>query len=159
MMRTEGEPMRDPQPTDGAKIEHERLRHELEKATTIGGETADAARAVLKVLVPHMLLEEEFAIPPVKLLPRLARGEFTADMERIIPKSEMMKAELPRMLNEHVLIVEALRGLLQAALKERHEGYATFAQKLILHAQQEEEVFYPASILVGEYLKLKLGRS
>ena len=151
--------MRDPEPTDGAKIEHERLRHELEKATTIGGETADAAREVLKVLVPHMLLEEEFAIPPVKLLPRLARGEFTADMERIIPKSEMMKAELPRMLNEHVLIVDALRRLLQAALKERHEGYATFAQKLILHAQQEEEVFYPASILVGEYLKLKLGRS
>ena len=151
--------MRDPQSTDGAKIEHERLRHELEKATTVGGETAEAARAVLKVLVPHMLLEEEFAIPPVKLLPRLARGELTPDMERMIPKSEMMKAELPRMLNEHVLIVEALRGLLQAALKERHDGYASFAQKLIFHAQQEEEVFYPASILVGEYLKLKLGRS
>lgn len=151
--------MREPEPTDGARIEHERLRHELEKATTVGGETAEAARAVMKVLLPHMLLEEEFAIPPVRLLPRLARGEFTPDMERILTKTEMMKAELPRMLNEHVLIVEALRVLLQAALKERHEGYASFAQKLILHAQQEEEVFYPASILVGEYVKLKLGRS
>ena len=28
---------------------------------------------------------------------------------------------------------------------------------MILHAQQEEEVFYPASILVGEYIKLRLG--
>lgn len=159
MMGMEEDPMSDAEPTDGAKIEHDRLRRELEKATTVGGETADAARAVLKVLSPHMLLEEEFAIPPLRLLPRLARGEFTADMERLIPKSEMMKAELPRMLNEHALIVEALRTLLQAALKERHEGYATFAQKLILHAQQEEEFYYPASILVGEYLKLKLGRS
>jgi hypothetical protein len=105
-----------------------------------------------------MLLEEEFAIPPLKLLPRLARGEFSSDMEELLPKTEMMKAELPRMLNEHGLIVEALRRLLQAALKERHEGYAGFAQKLILHAQQEEEVFYPASILVGEYIKLRLGR-
>jgi hypothetical protein len=158
-MSMEGVSMPEPEPTDGAKMEHDRLRRELEKATTIGGETAEAARAVLKVLSPHMLLEEEFAIPPLRLLPRLARGEFTSDMERIIPKSEMMKAELPRMLNEHALIVDALRGLLQAALKERHEGYATFAQKLIFHAQQEEEFFYPASILVGEYLKLKLGRS
>jgi hypothetical protein len=159
MMSMEGVSMPEPEPADGAKMEHDRLRRELEKATTIGGETADAARAVLKVLSPHMLLEEEFAIPPLRLLPRLARGEFTSDMERIIPKSEMMKAELPRMLNEHALIVDALRGLLQAALKERHEGYATFAQKLNFHAQQEEEFFYPASILVGEYVKLKLGRS
>lgn len=150
--------MREAEPTGGAKIEHERLRQELEKATTLGGETAEAAREVLKVLVPHMLLEEEFAIPPLKLLPRLARGEFSSDMEKLLPTTEMMKAELPRMLNEHELIVEALRRLLQAALKERHEGYAGFAQKLILHAQQEEEVFYPASILVGEYIKLRLGR-
>ena len=36
-------------------------------------------------------------------------------------------------------------------------GKYTFAQKLIHHAQQEEEVFYPASILVGEYVKKRLG--
>jgi hypothetical protein len=148
--------MRDVEETGGARVEHERLRKELEKATTVGGETADAARAVLKVLLPHMLLEEEFAIPPVRLLPRLARGELTPDMEKILPKSEMMKANLPHMLEDHVHIVAALRHLLQAALKERHEGYAGFAQRLILHAQQEEEVFYPASILVGEYIKLRL---
>jgi hypothetical protein len=151
--------MRDAEETGGARVEHERLRKELEKATTVGGETADAARAVLKVLLPHMLLEEEFAIPPVRLLPRLARGELTPDMEKILPKSEMMKANLPHMLEDHVHIVAALRRLLQAAVKERHEGYAGFAQRLILHAQQEEEVFYPASILVGEFIKLKLGRS
>lgn len=142
--------------TDGAKIEHGHLQKELEKATAVGGETAGAARSVLKVLVPHMLLEEEFAIPPLQLLPRLARGEFSADMEHILPKTEAMKAELPRMLRDHELIVNALRRLLQAAVKEGHEGYAGFAQKLIRHAQQEEEVMYPASILVGEYIKLRL---
>jgi hypothetical protein len=29
---------------------------------------------------------------------------------------------------------------------------------LIRHAQEEEEVLYPAAILVGEYIKLRLGR-
>lgn len=33
---------------------------------------------------------------------------------------------------------------------------ARFAEALRLHAEAEEEVFYPAAILVGEYLKLKL---
>lgn len=149
--------MSESEPNGGAKIEHARFRQELERATTVGGETADAARAVLKVLVPHMLREEEFAVPPLMLLPRLARGEFTPDMATILPKAERMKAELPRMLKEHELIVDALRRLLQAAVKERHDGYAGFAQKLIHHAQQEEEVFYPASILVGEYIRLRLG--
>lgn len=149
--------MTESEPASGAKIEHDRLRQELERATMAGGETADAARAVLEVLVPHMLREEEFAVPPLRLLPRLARGEFTPDMGKILPKAEKMKAELPRMLKEHELIVEALRRLLQAASKERHDGYAGFAQKLIHHAQQEEEVFYPASILVGEYIRLRLG--
>ncbi|HEY3124571.1 MAG TPA: hypothetical protein VGK70_10990, partial [Thermoanaerobaculia bacterium] len=69
-----------------------------------------------------------------------------------------LKAEMPRMLGEHKLIVEALRRLLQAAVRERHDGYASFAQKLIAHAQQEEDFYYPAAILVGEYVKLRLGR-
>jgi len=32
-----------------------------------------------------------------------------------------------------------------------------FAEKLMLHAQTEEEIFYPAAILVGEYVKSKLN--
>lgn len=144
---------------DAMKIEHEELHEELQRATKAGGQTGEAARAVIKVLFPHILLEEEFAIPPLMLLPRLARGEFTPDMERILTKTEVLKSELPRMLEEHKLIVAALQKLLQAAMNEGHTGYAGFARKLILHAQQEEEVLYPASILIGEYVKLKLGRS
>jgi hypothetical protein len=44
-------------------------------------------------------------------------------------------------------------------MNEGLTGYAGFARKLILHAQTEEEILYPASILIGEYLKLKLGKS
>jgi hypothetical protein len=32
-----------------------------------------------------------------------------------------------------------------------------FAEKLTLHARNEEEVSYPTAILIGEYVKLKLG--
>lgn len=144
---------------EALKIEHSELREQLGKAAVAGGRTGEAAQSVLKVLRPHILLEEEFAIPPLTLLPRLARGEVTPDMRRFMLQAQTLKAELPRMLEEHGLIVEALRGLMQAAQDEGHVGYARFAQKMILHAQTEEEILYPASILVGEYLQWKLGKA
>jgi hypothetical protein len=139
-------------------MEHEAMQEDLVRASRAGGETERAAWQVSRVLSPHVFREEEFALPPLRLLPRLARGEFTPEMESILLKTEVLKAELPRMLAEHKAIVGALRKLLQAATAEGHAGFASFAQKLILHAQTEEEILYPASILVGEYLKLKLGK-
>jgi hypothetical protein len=141
------------------KMEHEAMQEDLARASRAGGQTEKAAWQVTRVLFPHIYREEEFAIPPLALLPQLARGEFTPEMESILSKTEVLKAELPRMLAEHQAIVGALKRLLEAATAERHAGFALFAQKLILHAQMEEEVLYPASILVGEYVKLKLGKS
>lgn len=143
---------------EALKIEHDELREQLERAAAAGGRTGEAARGVQKVLRPHVILEEEFAIPPLTLLPQLARGEVTPDMRRFQHQAETLKAELPRMLQEHALIVEALRRLMQAAQEEGHAGYAQFARKMILHAQTEEEILYPASILVGEILRWKLGK-
>jgi Hemerythrin HHE cation binding domain len=140
-------------------MEHEAIQEELSRATRTGGKTAQAAWEVTRVLFPHVYREEEFAIPPLLLLPRLARGEFEPGMESMLQKTEVMKSEFPRMLEEHKIIVTALQKLLQAATAERLTGYARLAQKLILHAQTEEEILYPASILVGEFLKLKLGKA
>jgi hypothetical protein len=144
---------------ESLRIEHGELREELQKAMDAGGRTGEAAQGVVKVLRPHILLEEEFAIPPLTLLPRLARGEVTSDMRRYQALSETLKAELPRMLEEHKLIVAALGDLMRAAQEEGYGGYAQFARKMILHAQTEEEILYPASILVGEILRARLGKA
>ena len=113
----------------------------------------------MKVLFPHVVLEEDFALPPLTLLPRLARGEVSSDMSRAMRQAELLEAELPRMLDEHRLIATALQKLLMAASAEQQTGYARFAQRLIIHAQTEEEILYPAAILVGKYLREKLGRT
>jgi hypothetical protein len=57
------------------------------------------------------------------------------------------------MLAEHQEIVAALRSLTAAAQEERQRVVVEFAEKLMLHAQTEEEVLYPAAILVGRHLK------
>ena len=74
----------------------------------------------------------------------------------MIERSEKMKAELPQMLNEHKSIVLALDQLIQAARNENKPAAIEFAEKLRLHAQTEEEILYPAAIVVGEYSKLRV---
>lgn len=38
------------------------------------------------------------------------------------------------------------------------QSYRLIREKLMLHAQTEEEVLYPTALLIGEYLKLKLKK-
>jgi hypothetical protein len=142
---------------ESLKLEHEELHAELVKATQAGGRTGEAAKAVAKVLHEHFLKEEEFALPPIGLLAPLARGEVNAAMKSVIAMTDRLKAELPEMLEEHKAVVAALEKLSTEALAENKPEHARFAEKLMLHAKTEEEVLYPAAILVGEYLKLKLG--
>jgi hypothetical protein len=140
------------------KIEHEELHEQLRKATRESGAVGEAAQAVAKVMHPHFVKEEEYALPPLGLLAAVARGEVTSDMAPVLVMTERLKAELPQMLAEHKSIVGALENLAAVARREDKPEYAEFAETLILHAQTEEEVSYPAAILVGEYLKLKLGK-
>ena len=108
------------------------------------------------VLHNHFLKEEEFALPPIGLLAPLARGEVDEEMRVVLVMTERLKAELPEMLREHQAVVAALEELSAAAQKEKLPEHARFAEKLMLHAKTEEEVLYPAAVLIGEYLKLKL---
>ena len=150
--------MIDPEYSESSLPEHRELREILTRAMNAGGRTALAADGVKRVLYPHMRLEEAFAAPPLSLLPKIAAGDVTPDMQKIIEVSAMLKLQLPRMLEQHRMIVTALKALLRAATEERHPAYVQFAQRLMHHAQQEEEILYPAAILVGEYVKLKLGK-
>ena len=136
--------------------EHEELHAELVQATNAGGRVEEAAKAVAKLLHPHFLKEEAFALPALGLLPQLAAGNITPEMGDILPMTARLKAELHQMLEEHQAIVAALRDLVEAAEQEHKLEYARTAEMLMLHAQTEEDVLYPAAILIGEYLRLKL---
>ena len=57
------------------KAEHEELHAELAKATKAGGRTGLAAQAVARVMHAHFEKEEEYALPPLGVLPDLAKGK------------------------------------------------------------------------------------
>lgn len=143
-----------PKPLQAA---HAELHEELAKAIAAGGKVSEAAKTVGALLHAHFEKEEEYALPPLGLLSELAQGRVTPEMKSAIAMADKLKADLPHMLQEHKDIVVALNKLIAAAKQENKLEHARFAEKLILHAQNEEEVLYPAAILIGEYLKLRLA--
>jgi hypothetical protein len=72
--------------------------------------------------------------------------------------TDKLKAELPTMLKEYEAIVTAMDDLVRAAKSEGKQESLHFAERLKLHAQTEEEVSCPASILIGDYIKLRLNK-
>lgn len=140
------------------RVEHEELHSELSALTALPGKTGEAAKRVAALLHPHFVSEEEFALPPLGLLVPLANGKASPDMRAVIPLTDRLKADMPRMLDEHKAIVGALGELKTAGKAESHPDAIEFADKLVLHAQNEEQVLYPAALLVGEYARLKLPK-
>lgn len=138
------------------KIEHEALHNMLRNATQEPGEIGAAAKEVAKLMHPHFIREEEYALPPLGLLRDLAQGKVTPGMKEVLKLTDRLKADLGQMLEEHKSIVAALEVLAAAAKKAGKLEYMEFAKALMLHAQTEEEVSYPTAILIGEYIRHKL---
>ncbi len=143
---------------ESMKKEHQALHEELKRLTAIPGGVGVAAQEVARVLHPHFQKEEEYALPPLGLLVPLSRGEPTAEMRQVLSMTDRLQKDLKEMLKEHAAVGAALEKLSQAARMENRPEALEFARALALHARNEEEVSYPASILVGKIVRMKLEK-
>lgn len=137
------------------RAEHEHIHAELTAATKVPGRVGAAAKRLAAVLHPHFVREEQIALPPLGLLAPLAAGERVPEQEaaQASAMAASLRAELPRMLEEHEAIRAAVGELLAAARAERAPRQQRLAEALAAHARTEEEVLYPAAVLVGELLR------
>ena len=140
------------------QTEHTAIHEALAKATRAPGPVGAAAQELAAVLGPHFTRENEIALPPLGLLAALAAGEKPAGMEEALAMSDALRKELPRMLQEHTKIRAATEKLRVVAQKEKASAYEHFAEELLLHARSEEEVLYPAAILVGDVIRARLSQ-
>ena len=140
---------------EAIRVEHQAIHEALVRATEVPGPVGAAARELAAALHPHFVREEQIALPPLGLLAPLARGEFTPEMRGVLPMTDALRAELPRMLEEHKAIRAATIRLGDAARAEGDTAVARLAEQLELHAQSEEELFYPAAVLVGDLVRAR----
>ena len=138
------------------RAEHDELHVELARLVQEESQIGAAARDVEALLAPHVVREEAFALLPLAILPDLAAGKVTADMSWAVAMARRLKVELPSMLDEHIAIIGALRTLMDRAQEVDRTDVAALAEKLMRHAELEEDVLYPAAILVGEFLAARL---
>jgi hypothetical protein len=143
---------------EALKVEHEELHAELVALTKAPGRVGSAARNVAALLHPHFVKEDEYALPPLGLLATIAQGTVTPAMQPVLAMTDRLKRELPAMVAEHRTVVGALRELAEAGKAEKRPDAERFAEKLRVHAETEEQVLYPAAILVGEFVKARLGK-
>jgi hypothetical protein len=141
---------------ESMRVEHAEIHDELLRAINAPGRVGAAARELAAVLHPHFVREEEIALPPLGLLAPLARGETLPEMREVLPLTDALRTELPRMLEEHTAIRAATGRLGDAARLEGNTEVVRLAEKLALHAQSEEELFYPAAVLVGDLVRSRL---
>ena len=140
------------------KQEHEALHDQLRPATQAGGEVGELAETLALLMHPHFVKEDQIALPPLGLLTALAHGDATPEMAGVLALTDRLEAELPAMLAEHQAIVEALQRLRDATQRAGRSEIVDFAQQLMQHARTEEEVMYPAAILVGKFVRQRLGQ-
>lgn len=136
--------------------EHEEIQWALADAMKQPGEVGAAAKALQAVLHPHFVREEQIALPPLGLIRRLAEMQDVQGLEGwLLPRTDSLRAELPRMLKEHETIGIEREKLEHAARAAGNEAAVQLAQELGRHALSEEEMFYPMALLVGEIVRFR----
>jgi hypothetical protein len=138
--------------------EHEVIHAALIEATRAAGRVGAAANALASVLHPHFVREEQIALPPLGLLAPLAAGTAipAATVSEVLTMTDALKRELPQMLEEHKRIRAAVETLRVAAIADGATKHQQLAAQLLLHAQTEEDVLYPAAVLVGDLIRARM---
>ena len=140
------------------QTEHEEIHEALMAATKAPGRVGAAAKELAAVLDPHFERENQIALPPLGLLAPLAAGDTPAGMQDALAMTDALRKELPRMLEEHKRIRAATEKLRTAAREENASVQEQLAETLAAHAQTEEEILYPAAILVGDIIRGRMAQ-
>lgn len=137
------------------KQEHGYLLGELEKLTLTKDSTGRVAARTMKFMHHHFQEEEDYVLPPLQTLPSLASEIIPEHSAEIIRLTEKLRSQLTHMNAEHQMIMALLEELKQAAAYDNHPDITWLEEQINRHAKAEEEVFFPAAIVIGEYLKQK----
>lgn len=143
-----------PKVPEALRLRHEAFVAEFTRATKDPGKVGDAARSIEKLAAAHFAKGKE-VFKPLGLLPMLAEGRVPPGHAKAREIAESLRENLPQIRREHRDLIAGLKKLAAAAKEESKPEYAAFAERLILHIREEEEVLYPAVLLVGETLKQK----
>jgi hypothetical protein len=146
-----------PEVPSSIKKAHIHLLEQIHMMALYKDGSGHVAKKLEDLMQHHFREEEDFILPSLGLLPLLARGQEPEHATDVVLLSEKAESMLNHMSVEHQLINAYVAELKQASAKENLPDIIKFENEVLNHATSEEEVFFPASILIGKYLKLKVA--
>ena len=137
-------------------LSHAQLSAALANVSHAGDRARTVAETIAKILEPHLEREEEGVLRILGLLAPLVADEF--DVEWIEDVSEWgdLEAKESALNLERRALLAAGEELLAIARTDGDDEMREFAERLILRIRLDEEVFYPAALLIRNYFYLRL---
>lgn len=132
---------------------HKNLSSELNVIINIGGEIGEKAKTLNYIMSLHFQKEEEYALPPLGFLLALSEENWEIDSTAAIEMADRLKSKLSELKKDHENILVALHNLKIVGDQENNPYVKQFVKDLKLHAAIEDQVLYPTTILIGNYLK------
>lgn len=141
------------------KEDHTCLLEKLQRIALFQDSSGLAAKKLKNLMQHHFQEEEDYVLSPLGLLPMLASGKIPEQSEDVIKLTEKFKTQLTHMNIEHQMIKAYMEEMKLADKDKNHPEIIEFETEVHKHAKSEEDVFFPAAILVGDFLKLKSART
>ena len=133
------------------QLSHARLSATLAKAMRTRGQTMIAAEVVGQLLEPHLHREDKDVLRILGLLDSLtASGKPGHALD--ISEWNLLEPVEQSLEQERIALVRAVEKLSATAKAEGADQVVEFAERLLLRLRLDEEVFYPAALLIRDYL-------
>lgn len=135
--------------------DHNYFLDKLKPITAYEDSTGITARELYEVMEFHFKEEEDYVLPPLGILPLLAKGELPEESGKIILLTQKFRENREAILAEHQMIEHFLGKMMAAARSENHPELSGYEEELEKHAELEEDILFPAVLLIGDYLELR----
>ena len=146
------------------RYEHDQIIKDLTNFAKREVAHAAAVQKALTVIKAHYAKEEAFVLPPLALLPKIAKGAISKDMsskemEPAIAMADRTKAALPELQNDHIRITSLMNELIEAGQADHDEELTRLATRVAAQSLNDLEIAQPTTIQIGDYLRLRLAKA
>ena len=138
------------------RLEHQEIIRQITALAEQPAPVGPEARRLLDLVKPHLQRNEEVMLPPLSLLPLVAKGKVTSDMKWALPLIDRAKAGQEQNLQEQQQITLQLNALAAAGDQANDAQALKAAQTLAGDMLAKEELTQPTVAMLGDYLRAKL---
>lgn len=134
------------------KDDHAALMASIKQLTTIDDSSGRVAIKLLELMQHHFKEEEDNVLPALGLLPFLASGQLPGQIQEFKPLADQLNVKIFHLEIEHQLIKAHIDELMKVSSSEQKAGIEQLESALMVHAKTEEEIFFPAAIVIAKFL-------